>query len=136
MGFRRLRAIKEWIRRIYLRELINKRKLVSKIIVDVGGFQVEMCGTKRKTLPGPEPGLKKTLPGPGPTLESEAIWWSYLCQFLYVRSHFIRKKEPKSASRRLNKLKKRVLKSFLDEILNYRSAGPLSGPGLGPKQKF
>jgi hypothetical protein len=38
------------------------------------------------------------------------------------------KKEPKSASRRLNKLKKRVLKNFLDEILNYRSAGPLSVP--------
>ncbi len=42
------------------------------------------------------------------------------------------KKEPKSASCRLKKLKKRVLKNFLDEILNYRSAGPLSGPGLGP----
>jgi hypothetical protein len=38
------------------------------------------------------------------------------------------KKEPKSASRRLNKLKKRILKNFLDEILNYRSAGPLSVP--------
>ncbi len=38
------------------------------------------------------------------------------------------KKEPKSASRRLNKLKKRVLKNFLDEILNYRSAGPVSVP--------
>jgi hypothetical protein len=47
---------------------------------------------------------------------------------LYVRSPFILKKEPKSASRRLNKLKKRVLKSFLDEILNHRSAGPLSFP--------
>jgi hypothetical protein len=47
---------------------------------------------------------------------------------LYVRSHFIRKKEPKSASRRLNKLKKRVLKNFLDEILNYRSPGPEPGP--------
>ncbi len=44
------------------------------------------------------------------------------------------KKEPKSASRRLNKLKKRVLKNFLDEVLNYRSAGP--GPGPGPKEKF
>jgi len=49
------------------------------------------------------------------------------------------KKEPKSASRQLNKLKKRVLKNFLDEILNYRNAGPLSvpsrwlGPGPGPK---
>jgi hypothetical protein len=42
------------------------------------------------------------------------------------------KKEPKSASRRLNKLQKRVLKKFLDEILNYRSAGP--GPGPGPKK--
>jgi hypothetical protein len=34
-------------------------------------------GTKRKTLPGPEPGPKKKLPGPRPepglTLESEAI---------------------------------------------------------------
>ncbi len=38
------------------------------------------------------------------------------------------KKESKSASRRLKKLKKRVLKNFLDEILNYRSAGPLSVP--------
>ncbi len=47
---------------------------------------------------------------------------------MYVRSHFIRKKEPKSASRRLNKLKKRVLKNFLDEILNYKSGGPLSVP--------
>jgi hypothetical protein len=41
------------------------------------------------------------------------------------------KKEPKSASRPLNKLKKRVLKTFLDEILNYRSAGPLSVPVAG-----
>jgi hypothetical protein len=48
------------------------------------------------------------------------------------------KKEPKSASRRLNKLKKRVLKSFLDEILNYRSAGPLSVPipATGTKRKI
>jgi hypothetical protein len=38
-----------------------------------------------------------------------------------------KKKEPESTSRRLNKLKKRVLKNFLDEILNSRSAGP------GPK---
>ncbi len=64
-----------------------------------------MCGTgpgtKRKTLPGPEPGPKKKLPVP--TLESEAICWSQLCQFLYVGIHFIRKKEPKSASRRLKK---------------------------------
>jgi hypothetical protein len=30
-------------------------------------------GTKRKTLPGIEPGPNKKLPGPGPTLESEAI---------------------------------------------------------------
>jgi hypothetical protein len=51
------------------------------------------------------------------------------------------KKEPKSASRRLNKLKKRVLKNFLDEILNYRSAGPLSvpvpvaGTGTGTNKK-
>jgi hypothetical protein len=44
------------------------------------------------------------------------------------------KKEPKSASRRLNKLKKRVLKNFLDEILNYRSAGPLSVPATGTKK--
>jgi hypothetical protein len=49
------------------------------------------------------------------------------------------KKEPKSASRRLNKLK-RVLKNFLDEILNYRSAEPLSvlvpvaGTGTGTKK--
>ncbi len=41
---------------------------------------------------------------------------------------FFEKKEPKSASRRLNKLKKRVLKNFLDEILNSRRAGPLSAP--------
>ncbi len=50
------------------------------------------------------------------------------------------KKEPKSASHRLNKLKKRVLKNFLDEILYYRSAGPLSFavpiPVPGPKEKF
>jgi hypothetical protein len=52
-----------------------------------------------------------------------------------ILSFFVRqkslysKKEPKSASRRLNKLKKRVLKNFLDEIVNYRSAGP------GPKEK-
>ncbi len=38
------------------------------------------------------------------------------------------KKEPKRASPRLNKLKKRVLQNFLDEILNYRSTGPLSVP--------
>ena len=50
------------------------------------------------------------------------------------------KKKPKSASRRLNKLKKRVLKNFLDETLNYRSAGPLSvpvpatGTGTGTKK--
>ncbi len=53
--------------------------------------------------------------------------------FVRQKSLYSRKKEPKSASRRLNKLKKRVLKNFLDEILNYRSAGPLSGPGPGPK---
>ncbi len=50
------------------------------------------------------------------------------------------KKEPKSASRRLNKLKKRVLKNFSDEILNYRSARPLSvlatGTGTGIKRKI
>jgi hypothetical protein len=45
------------------------------------------------------------------------------------------KKEPKSASRRLNKLKKRVLKNFLDEILNSRSAGPLSVPVTGTGTK-
>ncbi len=39
------------------------------------------------------------------------------------------KKEPKSASRRLNELKKRVSKNFLDELLNYRSAG------RGPNKK-
>ncbi len=48
---------------------------------------------------------------------------------IFVRQKsFYSKKEPKSASRRLNKLKQRVLKNFLDGILNYRSAGP------GPKK--
>ncbi len=48
---------------------------------------------------------------------------------IFVRQKSLfEKKEPKSASRRLNKLKKRVLKNFLDEILNYRSVGPLSVP--------
>jgi hypothetical protein len=50
------------------------------------------------------------------------------------------KKKPKSARCRLNKLKKRVLKKCLDEILNYRSAGllsvpvPVRAPGPGPKK--
>jgi len=44
------------------------------------------------------------------------------------------KKEPKSATGRLNKLKKRVLKNFLDEILIYRSVGPLSVPATGTKK--
>jgi hypothetical protein len=48
--------------------------------------------------------------------------------FVRQKSLYSKKKEPKSASRRLNKLKKRVSKNFLDEILNYRSAGPLSVP--------
>jgi hypothetical protein len=58
------------------------------------------------------------------------------------KSLYSKKKEPKSASRRLKRLKKRVLKNFLDEILNYRSAGPLSVPvpipvgGTGTKKKF
>jgi hypothetical protein len=48
--------------------------------------------------------------------------------FVRQKSLYSKKKEPKSASRRLNKLKKRVLKNFLDKILNYRSAGPLPVP--------
>ncbi len=45
-------------------------------------------------------------------------------------------------SRRLNKLKNEYLKNFLHEILNYRSAGPLSvsipanGTGTGTKRKI
>jgi hypothetical protein len=48
--------------------------------------------------------------------------------FVRQKSLYSKKKERKSASRRLNKLKKRVLNNFLDEILNYRGAGPLSVP--------
>jgi hypothetical protein len=48
--------------------------------------------------------------------------------FVRQKSLYSKKKERKSASRRLSKLKKRVLKRFVDEILNYRSAGP------GPKK--
>jgi hypothetical protein len=58
--------------------------------------------------------------------------------FVRQKSLYSKKKEPKSTSRRLNKLKKRVLKNFLDEILNYRSAEPLSVPvaGTGTKRKI
>ncbi len=59
-----------------------------------------------------------------------------LAIFVRQKSLYSKKKEPKSASRRLKKLKKRVLKNFLDEILNYRSAGPLSVPVAGTKRKI
>ncbi len=90
-----------------------------------------------------------TLPGPGPGPEEKLYWdqnrdrkKNYRDQRLNPRLYdglnsvifcasevtLFEKKEPKSASRRLNKLKKRILKNFLDEILNCRSAGPLSVP--------
>jgi len=55
--------------------------------------------------------------------------------FVRQKSLYSRKKEPKSASHRLNKLKKRVLQNFLDEILNSSSAGSLSVPAAGTGTK-
>ncbi len=103
-----------------------------------------MCGTKRKTLPGPESGPEKNY------RHHDRDWDQRLNPRLYDGLNsanfctsevtLFEKKEPKSASRRLKKLKKRVLKNFLVEILNYRSAGPLSVPipvaGTGTNEKF
>ncbi len=93
-----------------------------------------MCGTgtKRKTLPGPEPGPEKNYRDHDRDRDRDQRLNPRLydglnsVNFCTSEVTLFEKKEPKSASRRLNKLKKRVLKNFLDEILNYRSAG--TGP--------
>jgi len=93
-------------------------------------------GTKRKTLPGPEPGPKKNYRDHDRDRDQRLNPRLYdglnSVNFCTSEVTLLKKKEPKSASRRRNKLKKRVLKNFLDEILNSRSAGP----GPGPKEKF
>jgi hypothetical protein len=103
-----------------------------------------MCGTgtKRKTLLGPEPGPKKNYwdQDRGQRLNPRLYDGLNSANFCTSEVTLFEKKEPKSASRRLKKLKKRVLKNFLVEILNYRSAGPLSVPipvaGTGTNEKF
>jgi hypothetical protein len=105
-----------------------------------------MCGTgtgtKRKTLPGPEPGPKKNYRDHDRDRDQRLNLRLYdglnSINFCTSEVTLFEKKEPKSASRRLNKLKKQVLKNFLGEILNYRSAGPFSVPipatGTGTKK--
>jgi len=95
-------------------------------------------GTKRKTLPGPEKNYRDRYQRLNPRLYDGLNSVNFCTSEITL----FEKKEPKSATRRLNKLKKRVLKNFLDEILNYRSAGPLSVPvpvvrtGTGTKRKI
>jgi hypothetical protein len=93
-----------------------------------------MCGTetKGKTLPGPEPEPGKSYRDYDRDRDQRLNPRLYdglnSVNFCTSEVTLFEKKEPKSASRRLKKLKKQVLKNFLDEILNYRSAGPLSVP--------
>ncbi len=84
-----------------------------------------MCetGTKRKTLPGPKKNYQDHDRDRDRRLNPRLYDGLNSVNFCTSEVTLFEKKEPKSASRRLNKLKKRVLKNFLDEILNYRSAG-------------
>ncbi len=95
-------------------------------------------GTKRKTLPGPEPAPEENYLDRDQRLNSRLYDGLNSVNFCTSEVTLFEKKEPKSASHRINKLKKRVLKNFLDEITNYRSAGPLSVPvpGPGPTENF
>ncbi len=93
-------------------------------------------GQKNYTLPGPEPGPKNNYRDQ--RLNPRLYDGLNSVNFCTSEVTLFAKNEPKSASRRrLNKLKKR---NFLDEILNYRTAGPLSvlvpATGTGTKKSW
>ncbi len=73
-----------------------------------------MCGTKRKTLPGPEPGPEKNYRDHDRDQRLNQRLYDSLNSVNFCKSEvtLLEKKELKSTSRRLNKLKKRVLKNF------------------------
>ncbi len=94
-----------------------------------------MRDQKNYTSPGPGPGTGTKKNYRDQRLNPRLYDGLNSVNFCTSEVTLFEKKEPKSASRRINKLKKRVLKNFLDEILNYRSAGPLSIPVAGTGTK-